>query len=635
MKIIVAQFVVLLWLCQVALGAYEPPNPAYNPPANYYNAATGTGTTLLNSLHGIVAAMTSVTYGDARYAFALTDADPNHSGNILLVYNNASVPGTWDVGVTFNREHLWPKYWLNLTSDQVSNTYSGPSSDLFELRPANPTVNSTRSNYPYGSINSNGVYGNGSFGTNSFAGDTYWYPSTQNAGEVARALFYMATRYSTYTDTSTGVSATHSLTLVNGNPTSRYTMGDLQSLLKWNYQYGVDNFERARNQAIYADSFFNPSINKTVGPQGNRNPFVDHPEYVWAVFGNSPNNSQISVATPTVNLGTILVGGALSTSNVTINKSGSTPTTYDVTTAGNATTAAAGVGQPFDYGTQSQSIAVGLNSSTSTPGLKTGTITIHNSDLTSAGVGQGSADSNDTINISATVLAHANATFNVSADTNTTTLNFGTIYVGGGAHTLGFTVGNLIAPSGYVAGLDLLSTSGMGNTSVLTTNLSPFSGLAAGSSQSYLATIGVAPVGTYSATYTLNLSDDVHLAGALGQQLTLNVSGTVSYLRGDFNIDGQITAADIPAMLKAIADLNNYKSTEGLDATSLMAVADVNHDGSITNADIQSLLDLVASQPGGGSAAAVPEPKNFILLVIGIALTVAMSLACRNRRPGS
>jgi endonuclease I len=623
-------FLLSVLLCARAFAAYEAPNPAYNPPANYYNAATGTGTTLLNNLHTIISSMTSVTYGDARYAFAKTDADPAHAGNILLAYTNTSVSGTWDAGVTFNREHVWPKFWLNVTSDQVDNDYKGPASDLFELIPANPSVNSARSNNPYGSINSNGVYSGGTYGSNAFAGDTYWFPSTQNAGEVARAIFYMATRYSTYTDTSTGVSATHSLTLVNGDPTARYTMGDLQSLLKWNYQYGVDNFERARNQAIYSDTYFNLSTNKTVGPQGNRNPFIDHPEYVWAVFGGSANTSQISVASPNVNLGTVFVGGTIPTSNVMISKTGSTPTTYDVTLGGSIVTLAGGAGQPFDYGTVNRTISVGLIATANqTAGLKTGTASINNTDLTSAGAGQGSADPNDVVNVSATVLAHANPSFNSVTDLNSLSLNFGTVYVGG-SPTLTFSINGLNVAPGFTAPLKLTGSSKTGDAAV-TTNLATFTGLAAGSSSAFNVGINTTATGGYSAAYTLTLADDVTIAGALTQQLTLNVSATIAYLRGDFNVDGQVTGADIPAMLKALTDLDGYEASKSLTPIALLAIGDFSGDGMVSNFDLQPLLNLVATS-GSGSLAAVPEPSTILLAVLGVVAAYSLSWKWRLTR---
>ena len=88
---------------------------------------------------------------------------------------------------------------------------------------------------------------------------------------------------------SRGTSNTN-LEIVNGPP-SVYNFGDLNSLLHWNYTDGVSNFERRRNQYIYGSS--GDLTNHALNPnyyQGNRNPFVDHPEYVWAIFGGGNNN---------------------------------------------------------------------------------------------------------------------------------------------------------------------------------------------------------------------------------------------------------------------------------------------------------------------------------------------------------
>ncbi len=409
--------IALLLLAAVAARAgYEPPNPAYAPPASYYNGATGTGTTLHTNLHTIISAnYHGISYGDARYALAITDQDPNNSSNILLVYNRASVPGTWDVGVTWNREHLWPQSKLGVS---VSNTYIGPASDLFELKPCNPSINSSRSNDAYGTPTSTGGYVNNS---------SYFFPGDADKGDVARSMFYMATRYYD----GSGTPSIQNLSLVNGYSIATYQMGDLQSFLHWNYTDGVDNFERRRNQMIYNDTV-TPSYS-----QNNRNPFIDHPEYVWAVFGDSPNDAQISVAPPdasgasmaSANLGRIMKNAAFGTSTVSVTKTGVDPTTFDLTTSGNAATIAsgsaliAGTGQPMDYGPQTRAIVAGLNGSTATTGLQTGTITIHDTDLTSAGPGKGSADGDDVINVSGAVLDNR-----VVTGTN---VDLGAVHLGG------------------------------------------------------------------------------------------------------------------------------------------------------------------------------------------------------------
>jgi hypothetical protein len=97
---------------------------------------------------------------------------------------------------------------------------------------------------------------------------------------------------------------------------------------------------------------------------------------------------------------------------------------------------------------------------------------------------------------------------------------------------------------------------------------------------------------------------------------------------GDFNRDGQVTSADIPAMLMALTDLKAYASNNSLTPTQLAAIGDFFSSGSVTNRDIQLLLDLVAGQGGGGTVAAVPEPASLVLLTMGVLLLIAFS-CCR------
>ena len=127
-----------------------------------------------------------------------------------------------------------------------------------------------------------------------------------------------------------------------------------------------------RNQIIY-DQF-----------QHNRDPFTDHPEYVWSVFVNQTNNSQLAIAGTTVNadgsssrtvdLGRVFVNSAVpAAQSFTINKSGTNGTYFSVTTAGSATSSFSGrFNNMRTNQTDSKSITVGLSTSTSTAGLKSG-----------------------------------------------------------------------------------------------------------------------------------------------------------------------------------------------------------------------------------------------------------------------
>ena len=102
-------------------------------------------------------------------------------------------------------------------------------------------------------------------------------------------------------------------------------------------------------------------------------------------------------------------------------------------------------------------------------------------------------------------------------------------------------------------------------------------------------------------------------------------------IKGDFNQDGQVTVADISAMMNALANLPFYKARTGLSDSSLLANADLNGDGALNNADIQALLNLIRS--GSGSVAAVPEPSAAIITMTGaLAVSLAVFGRCRWNR---
>jgi len=85
-------------------------------------------------------------------------------------------------------------------------------------------------------------------------------------------------------------------------------------------------------------------------------------------------------------------------------------------------------------------------------------------------------------------------------------------------------------------------------------------------------------------------------------------------LPGDVNLDRQVTAADIQAMMVALGDLAKYESDNGLSGGQASAILDLDHDTSPTNKDIQVLINEMAS--GAVQAAVVPEPMSFELAAI-------------------
>ena len=91
-------------------------------------------------------------------------------------------------------------------------------------------------------------------------------------------------------------------------------------------------------------------------------------------------------------------------------------------------------------------------------------------------------------------------------------------------------------------------------------------------------------------------------------------------LQGDFNRDGKTTAADVNAMLQALADLKSYQTAGDIPDADLLAIADLDRSGGITNADIQPLLDLLASQAGPQP---VPEPAGLALGLTALGFLLA------------
>ena len=208
----------------------------------YYEGADGLeGEQLIQFLNQLLnRTYDGVTYGDARYMLDDTDKDPNQSANVILVYLGTSVSGIWDSGNTWNREHVWPQSFLGESAD---NSIVNAASDLHNLKPSDPSENSSRSNKYFGNM------------TNAIT----YEPRDEVKGDIARILFYMDIMYT-------------KLSLISANEGNVYQMGNLDVLIEWHEMDPVDDFEVYRNQKI--ESF-----------QGNRNPFIDHPEFVDKIYG--------------------------------------------------------------------------------------------------------------------------------------------------------------------------------------------------------------------------------------------------------------------------------------------------------------------------------------------------------------
>ena len=240
-------------------------------PNGYYDSAIGKrGVQMQAALHNIIKGHTSVSYSSLHTHYQVTDKKPN--GKVWDMYSD--VPGGTppyeftfitdkcgsyqNEGDCYNREHSFPQSWFNKASPMKS--------DLFHVYPTDGKVNGYRSSYPYGEVsNPSKTTLNGSkLGPNTTPGysGTVFEPIDAYKGDFARTYFYMATRY--YTEDA----GWKNNAAVNG---SQMKPWELNTLYQWHLQDTVSQKEIDRNNAVY-------------GIQNNRNPFIDHPEWVDSIW---------------------------------------------------------------------------------------------------------------------------------------------------------------------------------------------------------------------------------------------------------------------------------------------------------------------------------------------------------------
>lgn len=272
-------------------------------PSGYYDPAEGKcGQALLLALHKIIRGHTKRTYDNLWTDYKTTDCDGT---KILDMYSdcnfvyNTNKCGTYsDVGDCYNREHSMPNSWWGGSNDTCYT-------DLFHLYPTDGKVNGTRGNNPFGEVGSNYTTyssskcnGLGKHGNSGFSGYTgrVYEPDDMYKGDFARTYFYMACRYMPKID---GWSSD----MLAGNSYPVFTTWATNLLLKWHRNDAVSEKETTRNEAVY-------------GIQHNRNPFIDHPEFVEYIWGNQKTTPWYPTNTAAATLSQPTDGGTLNFGNV-------------------------------------------------------------------------------------------------------------------------------------------------------------------------------------------------------------------------------------------------------------------------------------------------------------------------------
>ncbi len=219
---------------------------------------------LITSTHN-----TSVnSYDNLKSQFNITDANPETGSGLLWFYTGTQVSSY--SGSTSNREHVWPK-----DGGAAFPEKTGPGCDLQHLRPTDSQLNSSRGSYSFDEVaqtSSSIVKQNGSTSYGKTADElcyrsgSFFYPAKGYRGATARILMYVQTRWGDQ----------YNLKFVDSAGKCK-TIGKISTLLKWHLEEPPTASEIYRNQKAYEI-------------QGNRNPFIDHPEYATKIYCNDGNS---------------------------------------------------------------------------------------------------------------------------------------------------------------------------------------------------------------------------------------------------------------------------------------------------------------------------------------------------------
>ena len=239
--------------------------------ADYFASAEGlTGDALKSKLNQLISGHTSLSYTPGVWtAHKDLYEDPANPNNLILFYSQASISKALQDSNSpsnyWNREHLWPRSY-GIGDSGADNT------DLFHLVPSYKGVNSSRGNkyFDYSDTSSSSYRDPAySLSPECTTDSNSWEPADGQKGWVARAMFYMPTRY-TYLD------------LVDSPPSPAPSSGasrmaQLSVMLEWNRKFLPSAKELDVNQRIFETY------------QHNRNPYIDFPEFADAVFVEGPS----------------------------------------------------------------------------------------------------------------------------------------------------------------------------------------------------------------------------------------------------------------------------------------------------------------------------------------------------------
>lgn len=299
-------------------------------PINYYSTATGTGYTLKTQVHNIIKNYNPQSYNSLWNLYTHVSYRDNYydnDGSLLDIYSekvddidsNNYTSTTQQCGSTssslegdcYNREHLIPESFFQPYFNSIGVNTSINSlayytkNDAHFIPPTDIRVNAWRGNLPFGRVFSNnpnpcynqdpsslspdalpckttnnskiGFNNNSGYSEGTGNGVNVFEPIDEFKGDIARAVLYFATRYEDVLPLMYSTcSNTSAKAMFDGSSSQGLNAAFLNIMKTWHQNDPVSAREIAINNRIYAH-------------QSNRNPFIDHPEWVAAIWGATLN----------------------------------------------------------------------------------------------------------------------------------------------------------------------------------------------------------------------------------------------------------------------------------------------------------------------------------------------------------
>ncbi|MBQ8051824.1 MAG: endonuclease [Bacteroidaceae bacterium] len=566
--------------------------------ATYYSAAKGKkGSALKTALAGIIYTSNSVGYDGLKAAYKKTDVRSDgylydmYSNETNYVAGSAYASSYKEEGDGYNREHTIPQSLFNEAAPMKA--------DLYHVYPIDAALNGERGNYCHGEVNTSAAYGKSSGGfskwgspsteltTNGCEEGKVFEPNDEYKGDFARTYFYFVTCY------QTKMTSMSSYGMFNKTTYPSFSDWAKTMLLKWAKNDPVSTKETTRIEAVYATA------------QGNRNPFIDFPgleQYIWGDYTNvafDPSNYQNpydgTSTTPSISLSqasaTLQVGSTL-TLTATKQNAGSASVQWKSSNSGVASVSG-GVVTALAAGSTTITASMVVNSTTYSATCNV-TVTENSAPVvggdyyvkvaSSADIAEGQylivyEDGSYAFNGGLSKLDAANNVIRI-------TIADDKIDVSNETEAAEFTLVQ------YESGYSVKSKSGIYMGS---------------SSASNSITEGSTPLLN---TLSVSTSGDIDIKGTSGYYLRFNTSTNngirfryyasgkqnaiqlykkvvieVATLPGDVNRDGEVTIADVTALVNIILG----KDTAGYD----LEAADVNEDGERTIADVTALVNII------------------------------------------